>query len=72
MRSFAKYWIKLFPNTHPFKFYPKPWWCDEIKEAKRKREAAYRKYRKDKTVENYVTYKRLRAEFTHTVKTKRR
>ena len=43
------------------KFYPKPWWNDDLKQSKHKREILYQKYRHDKTY-NMVAWKRCRAQ----------
>ena len=61
---------RTVPKHSTSSYFPKPWWCDECKDAKRKIETAFKHYKRNKTLQNYVTYKRLRAEFTNLVKIK--
>ena len=55
------------PQFTPCKFYPKPWWTDELKASKQKREYFYRKYRQVQTNENLVRWKHARAQHKYAV-----
>lgn len=43
------------------KFFPKPWWSDELKKTKNEREKNYQRYRRNKTLENLLNWKKSRA-----------
>lgn len=45
------------------KFYPKPWWSPEVKEAFEKREKAYKIYRQNKSPQNFTKWKKTKAEY---------
>jgi ribonuclease HI len=49
------------PQAAASKFYPKPWWSEELKLSKQLREHLYQRYRHNKTLENAVAWKRQRA-----------
>ena len=52
-------------TTH--KHYPNPWWNEELKLSKRLREEAYHNYRRNKTRQNCLIWKRLRAQHKYRV-----
>lgn len=50
------------PQYKPSKYYPKPWWSKELKNSKIERERLYQKYRRNRTMENLLRWKKWRAE----------
>ena len=44
------------------KFYPRPWWNNEVKEAKMRKERLYQEYRRDKTDAKLIAWKRSKKE----------
>lgn len=68
--NFTNFYNKLnkaaestIPKFTPSRFFPKPWWCEEVKEARDKREIAYTNYRRNKSLINIILWKRARAIF---------
>ena len=49
------------------KFYPNPWWTDELKRSKEKRERFYQIYRRHRTERNIIAWKRIRSEHKNLV-----
>ena len=45
------------------KYSPKPWWSNELRESRKRREKAYFIYRRCKSYSNLVEWKRLRAQY---------
>lgn len=45
-----------------------PWWCEEIKIALRERKNAIRTYKRDRTQENFIEYKRRKAKARFLIK----
>ena len=43
-------------------FFPKPWWSAELTASLKKREQAYKAYRRRKSPQNFIRWKRCRAE----------
>ena len=43
------------------KFYPKPWWNQELKQLKERRERFYQQYRRNRTPTNLILWRRNRA-----------
>ena len=56
------------PRTRNGRFYPKPWWCDRVKNSRNRREIYYQRYRHNRTPYNIIQWKKARAE--HKVLTK--
>jgi hypothetical protein len=50
------------PNIQTHRFYPKPWWTPELRESKKSREKAFQKYKRVKSLNNVLRWKKLRAE----------
>jgi exonuclease III len=46
------------PTYKVTKFYPKPWWNNNVKTSKNKREKLYQKYRRTKSIENLLAWKK--------------
>ena len=44
------------------KFYPKPYWTNELKVSRRNREKLYQKFSRTKSIQNLINWKRVRAE----------
>jgi hypothetical protein len=51
------------PLYIPTRFFPKPWWSLEVQKARDRREKAYQKYRRNKSLNNFIEWKRARAKF---------
>jgi len=49
------------PTYKVTKFYPKPWWSNELKESKKERERMYQRYRSNTTENNFINWKKARA-----------
>lgn len=56
------------PKYKPSPFYPKPWWTPELKQSKQNRERLYKIYRRNKSYENMIKWKRSRAEHKYQVR----
>ena len=54
------------------KFYPKPWWTQSLKQSKDKREKLYRRYRRERTIQTMLAWKRHRAAHKNLVKEAKR
>ena len=59
---------EAIPQYSPTKFYPKPWWSQELKVSKQKREYHYHQYRNNKNAENLLSWKHARAKHKNNVK----
>jgi len=55
------------PQYQITKFYPKPWWSNELKISRHTRERAYHSYRNTKSPRNLIAWKKARAEFRQLV-----
>ena len=60
------------PTRSEHKYYPNPWWNEELSLSKLLREQAYQDYRRNKTLPNELLWKRLRAQHKYRVKTFKR
>ena len=49
------------PRIQIDKYFPKPYWTQELKETRRIREKLYEKYRRNKSVQNAILWKQSRA-----------
>ena len=56
------------PQINRGKYYPKPWWDEQLKESKNRREILYQKYRLSITLQNLLQWKRKRAEHNKLIK----
>ena len=57
------------PKFVPSKFYPRPWWSDDIKASKQRRETFYQTYWRTRTIAEMVRWKRARAEHKSKIRT---
>ena len=63
---------EAIPRHERHKFYPKPWWTPELSQSKRGRELAYQAYRRHRSPQTLITWKRLRAEHKRNLKKSKR
>ena len=56
------------PTYLQSKHYPKPWWSEELKASKQRREHLYRKYKRTQQIEDHIKWKRARAQHTNMCK----
>lgn len=64
--------VSSIPEYTVQKFFPKPFWTNELTDSRRKRETMYRKFRRNKSIENTNNWKKARAEHRQLLtKTKR-
>ena len=56
------------PRSTHHKFFPKPWWNAALKKSHKLREAAYKKFRQNKSPLNEYKWKKLRAEHAYSIK----
>ena len=59
---------ECIPTYKKAKYFPKPWWTEELKQSKQKRERLYQKYRRNKTEQNLIAWKRARAQHKYSTK----
>ena len=59
---FNKETDESIPSVLESKYFPKPWWSEELRLSLIKRERAYFKYRGCKSMANLIQWKRIRAE----------
>ena len=50
------------PEIIPRKFYPKPYWTNELKVSRRNRKKLYQKFTRTKSIQNLINWKRVRSE----------
>ena len=58
---------EAIPKIKCGKFYPKPFWNDRLKRTRETRERQYKKYRRRKSMQNYILWKRAKAEHRQAV-----
>ena len=63
---------EAIPVTKWSKFSPKPWWNDELKQSKLRREQLYQQYRRSKSCYSIIAWKRSRAQHKLLVKKSKR
>ena len=56
------------PVFTPKRFFPKPWWYEDLSTSKQRREIFYQQYRHNKTVTNLLNWKKARATHKNKVK----
>jgi len=54
--------LESIPQYRPSKFFPKPWWTREVAGSRVERERLYQKYRRDRSINNMIQWKKKRAE----------
>ena len=59
---------EAIPQSIYSKYFPKPWWNDELKNSKERRETFYQQYRRNKTQTNLIIWRRSRAQHKQLVK----
>ena len=50
--------LEAIPVGRWNKYFPKPWWSEELKLSKMHRERQYQRYRRNKTYENMIAWKK--------------
>ena len=53
---------EAIPQYQRSKYYPKPWWNEELKQSKHRREQFYQQYRRNKSNINLILWRRTRAQ----------
>ena len=64
--------MEAIPVAEWGKFYPKPWWSEEVRQSKVKRERLYQVYRRNKTYGNMIAWKKCRAEHKKLIRKNKR
>ena len=59
---------EAIPRNESKKYYPKPWWNDDLKASRALRERLYDAYRRNKTLNNLIKWKIARAKHKRAVK----
>ena len=59
---------EAIPRKEGGRLYPRPWWNNEVKESKMRRERLYQEYRRDKTEAKLITWKRSHAQHKRLIK----
>ena len=59
---------EAIPTTIPTKFFPKPWWTEELTQSRNRRERFYLIYRRKKTLQNSIRWKHARAQHKNKVR----
>ena len=55
-------------QTQYTQYYSKSWWSEELKQSKRRRQVFYQEYRRNKTMVNFILWRRNRAQHKLLVK----
>ena len=53
------------PRYRKGKYYPKPWWSQQLQDIFNKREEAFKRFKQRQTVSNLITWKRYKALFQY-------
>jgi ribonuclease HI len=63
---------EAIPRTKRSKYFPKPWWTNELRSTRERREKLYHRYKQEKNEINLINWKRARAEHKNKVKKSKR
>ena len=59
---------EAIPQYQHSKYYPKPWWNEELKQSKHRRKQFYQQYRRSRTNINLILWRKTRAQHKALVK----
>ena len=59
---------EAIPSTIPTKFFPKPWWTAELTQSKNRRERFYIIYRRKRSLQSAINWRKARAEHKNLVR----